>query len=178
MLALLLPGLLPQFVPRPAGSAPGAARASSARRSATVVCRGKKDAKWAKLLPADAPIAPGSVLVAAPGSFDHYFLESLVLLIDYDPDQGARGVLLVSAPAHAPVVAHFPALSIDASAIANTSGAGDSYVGGTAFGLMTGRPLAEAVRCGLAAARLTLQCDGAVAPELSPERLAACFALE
>jgi len=34
------------------------------------------------------------VLLAAPGSFDHYFLESLVLIIEHDASTGTRGVLL------------------------------------------------------------------------------------
>ena len=49
-------------------------------------------AKRAERLPASA-LAPGCVLVAEPGSFDHYFLESLVLLLEHGP-AGSRGVLL------------------------------------------------------------------------------------
>ena len=54
---------------------------------------------WTKM---DAPLMheveemlkPGAVLVAAPGSFDHYFMESLVLLLETTPEDGSRGVLL------------------------------------------------------------------------------------
>ena len=48
--------------------------------------------KWALPHP-DNTISPGSVVLAEPGSFDHYFLESLVLIIDHGPT-GTRGVLL------------------------------------------------------------------------------------
>jgi|MDSY01.2.fsa_nt_gb hypothetical protein len=33
----------------------------------------------------------GTVLVAAPGSFDHYFMDALVLILDISPSDGAKG---------------------------------------------------------------------------------------
>ena len=48
--------------------------------------------EWAKPMPTDS-LGPGSVLMAEPGSFDHYFLESLVLIIEHS-QEGTRGVLL------------------------------------------------------------------------------------
>eukprot|EP00316_Scyphosphaera_apsteinii_P015627 CAMPEP_0119323098 /NCGR_PEP_ID=MMETSP1333-20130426/59999_1 /TAXON_ID=418940 /ORGANISM="Scyphosphaera apsteinii, Strain RCC1455" /LENGTH=393 /DNA_ID=CAMNT_0007330475 /DNA_START=143 /DNA_END=1324 /DNA_ORIENTATION=+ len=39
-------------------------------------------------------LGPGSVVVAAPGSFDHYYLEGLVLVIEDSESSGTRGVLL------------------------------------------------------------------------------------
>ena len=38
-------------------------------------------------------LGPGSVVMAEPGNFDHYFLESLVLILKHD-DTGTKGVLL------------------------------------------------------------------------------------
>lgn len=49
--------------------------------------------KWALPAPKDS-LQPGSVIMAEPGSFDHYFLESLVLIIEHDAATGTRGVLL------------------------------------------------------------------------------------
>ena len=47
---------------------------------------------WALPRPAES-LGPGSVVLAHPGSFDHYFLESLVLILEHGPD-GTKGVLL------------------------------------------------------------------------------------
>lgn len=44
--------------------------------------------------PSAPVLVPGIVLVAAPDNFDHYFCESLVLLLDHDGERGSRGVLL------------------------------------------------------------------------------------
>ena len=49
--------------------------------------------KWVRALPS-ASVGAGSVIMAEPGSFDHYFLESLVLIIEHDPAVGSKGVLL------------------------------------------------------------------------------------
>lgn len=49
-------------------------------------------AKWARPQP-DASLAPGTILFASEGSFDHYFRESLVLLTAHD-EKGSVGVLL------------------------------------------------------------------------------------
>merc|ERR1719149_503917 len=38
-------------------------------------------------------LGPGSIVMAEPGNFDHYFLESLVLIVQHD-DKGTKGVLL------------------------------------------------------------------------------------
>ena len=54
----------------------------------------RKKESWARRLPAGMPIAPGSVLCAAEGSFDHYFMDSLVLVIEHSSDGGTKGVLL------------------------------------------------------------------------------------
>ena len=49
--------------------------------------------KW--VLPMDPDtLAPGSIVMANPGSFDHYFLESLVLVLEHSESEGTRGVLL------------------------------------------------------------------------------------
>ena len=60
---------------------------------ACIACRAKGES-WARRLPAGMPIAPGSVLCAAEGSFDHYFMDSLVLVIEHSSDGGTKGVLL------------------------------------------------------------------------------------
>ena len=49
-------------------------------------------ALWALPIENDT-LGPGSVVMANPGSFDHYFLESLVLVLKHDAD-GTQGVLL------------------------------------------------------------------------------------
>merc|ERR1719329_1474105 len=38
-------------------------------------------------------LGPGSIVMAEPGNFDHYFLESLVLIVQHD-ERGTKGVLL------------------------------------------------------------------------------------
>jgi hypothetical protein len=48
--------------------------------------------KWA-LPMAPETLGPGSIVMAEPGNFDHYFLESLVLILQHD-DKGTKGVLL------------------------------------------------------------------------------------
>mmetsp|Transcript_74595 Transcript_74595/g.180316 ORF Transcript_74595/g.180316 Transcript_74595/m.180316 type:complete len:421 (+) Transcript_74595:81-1343(+) len=48
--------------------------------------------KWA-LPMAPESLGPGSIIMAEPGNFDHYFLESLVLIVQHD-DKGTKGVLL------------------------------------------------------------------------------------
>ena len=48
--------------------------------------------KWVEPMPADS-LGAGLVLLSDQGSFDHYFLESLVLIIEHG-DTGTRGLLL------------------------------------------------------------------------------------
>lgn len=48
--------------------------------------------KWARPMNADT-LGPGSVILANEGSFDHYFLESLVLILEHG-EEGTRGILL------------------------------------------------------------------------------------
>ena len=88
------------------GLSVGAARASSPRRVASLVAglfseewmsrlgtQTNSKSKWVKPQPASS-LGAGSVLLTEPGSFDHYFLESIVLLIEHDENLGSRGVLL------------------------------------------------------------------------------------
>ena len=51
--------------------------------------------KWVEIMD-EEDLAPGTVIMAEPGSFDHYFLESLVLILEHDEDdaKGTKGVLL------------------------------------------------------------------------------------
>jgi sugar/nucleoside kinase (ribokinase family) len=51
------------------------------------------------------------------------------------------------------------------------TGAGDSLVAGTLFGLSQGRSLSEAVGLGLHLAKLTVETDGSVRQDLSPALL-------
>ena len=48
----------------------------------------KKKESWARGLPAQTPLSPGSTIIAAEGSFDHYFMDSLVLLIEHSEETG------------------------------------------------------------------------------------------
>ncbi len=56
-------------------------------------------------------------------------------------------------------------------AVIDSTGAGDALTAGVIFGLVNNLTLAESLRLGMAAARLTLGCHEAVAPELSPDVL-------
>jgi pseudouridine kinase len=51
--------------------------------------------------------------------------------------------------------------------ILDTTGAGDALTAGLIFGLLEGQPLAQAIRCGLRAAQLTLACRASVNPALN-----------
>ena len=50
--------------------------------------------------------------------------------------------------------------------ILNTNGAGDSFVGTTAAAIVEGHPIERAIKRGLFAAKLSVQSDAAVAPDL------------
>lgn len=60
-----------------------------------------------------------------------------------------------------------------AAKIRDVTGAGDALVAGTLFGLSEGRPLADSVGIGLAAAAMALESDRAVSEALTPEALLA-----
>lgn len=55
-------------------------------------CATNSKKQWALPMEPDT-LGPGSVVMANPGSFDHYFLESLVLILEHG-EGGTRGVLL------------------------------------------------------------------------------------
>jgi pseudouridine kinase len=57
------------------------------------------------------------------------------------------------------------------SEVVDRTGAGDALTAGIVFGLLNDFPIDEAVRLGVSAATLTLQCRETVCPELSLERL-------
>ncbi|HEX6120809.1 MAG TPA: PfkB family carbohydrate kinase, partial [Dongiaceae bacterium] len=57
--------------------------------------------------------------------------------------------------------------------VADVTGGGDAALAGTIFGLLEGRPLAEAARWGQAAAALTVSVPETVNPTLSPRALQA-----
>jgi pseudouridine kinase len=57
------------------------------------------------------------------------------------------------------------------SEIVDRTGAGDALTAGVVFGLLNGFPIDEAVRLGVSAATLTLQCKETVCSDLSLERL-------
>ena len=88
MLALVLP--LPPHTQLPAryGGAHHVQRI--ARRSEPCRCDVTRErAEWARRQ--RGPPRPGTVLVATPGSFDHYFMDSLVLVLDHDDEKGTSG---------------------------------------------------------------------------------------
>ena len=67
----------------------------AASRVHDVLCRATRgDERWARRVPAEEPLVEGSVIAATPGSFDHYFLESLVLILEHSDEAGTVGVLL------------------------------------------------------------------------------------
>jgi pseudouridine kinase len=57
------------------------------------------------------------------------------------------------------------------SEVMDRTGAGDALTAGVVFGLLNDFPVDEAVRLGVSAATLTLQCKETVCPDLSLERL-------
>jgi pseudouridine kinase len=63
---------------------------------------------------------------------------------------------------------HVPALQRD---IVDVSGAGDALAAAVIFGLLNEMPISEAVRLGISAAALTVQCPETVCPDLSLDRL-------
>ncbi|HIQ02487.1 MAG TPA: ribokinase [Anaerolineales bacterium] len=63
---------------------------------------------------------------------------------------------------------HLPAIT---APIVDRTGVGDALTAAVIFGLLEGLPPSEAVRLGLSAAALTLQCQETVCPGLSLERL-------
>jgi pseudouridine kinase len=66
------------------------------------------------------------------------------------------------------VSGHVPAIR---SEVVDRTGAGDALTVGVVFGLLNDFPIDEAVRLGVSAATLTLQCNETVRPDLSLERL-------
>jgi len=54
----------------------------------------------------------------------------------------------------------FPVLQIEKSAIVDTNGAGDAFLGGFLAGLLQEKPLEDCVKAGLYAARHILQVSG------------------
>lgn len=71
----------------------GPPTASPTREQRAGVVQARASNQWAKRLPDEVPLGVGSV-VCAVGSFDHYFSESLVLIIEHSDDEGTVGVLL------------------------------------------------------------------------------------
>ncbi len=63
---------------------------------------------------------------------------------------------------------HLPALAVP---IVDRTGVGDALTAAVVFGILEGLPASEAVRLGLSAAALTLQCRETVCPHLSLEDL-------
>lgn len=77
---------------------------------------------------------------------------------------GERGL----AYADASGTGHIPAVTTH---VVDSTGAGDALTAGVIFGLIQDMPLDEAIRLGVTAASLTLQCEESVAPHLSPDLL-------
>ena len=96
MTAVSLVGLVLRLPPQLQRSASSAHR--SVGRGGVPCCNGieweraERHREWVQ--PHDGPPKPGAVLVANPGSFDHYFMDSLVLILDHDEAKGTSGVLL------------------------------------------------------------------------------------
>jgi pseudouridine kinase len=63
---------------------------------------------------------------------------------------------------------HVPALQRD---VVDLTGAGDALTAAVIFGLLNDIPISEAVRLGVSAAALTIQCPETVCPGLSLDRL-------
>ena len=64
--------------------------------SPSIFCRAKTKDSWARRLPKSTPLAAGSVVCSAEGSFDHYFMDSIVLLVEHNEEKGSKGVLLTN----------------------------------------------------------------------------------
>jgi pseudouridine kinase len=77
--------------------------------------------------------------------------------------RGAQGLVAGGDPA-----VELPALH---ARCIDVTGAGDALVAGTLYGLCRNADLPEAARLGLAAAAITVECEGATDPRLCPEAL-------
>jgi pseudouridine kinase len=77
---------------------------------------------------------------------------------------GATGVVYATSQESG----HVPAMAVD---VIDLTGAGNALAAGTVFGLLNDMAVGEAVRIGVAAAALTLECRETVCPELSLERI-------
>lgn len=82
---------------------------------------------------------------------------------------GARGVILVESAKDSYI--HIPAEFVPKDKIINTTGAGDTLVGTTVFGLLEGKSLPEAVRRAVKASALTIQSALAVSPKICRQLL-------
>ncbi|HYD97738.1 MAG TPA: PfkB family carbohydrate kinase [Alphaproteobacteria bacterium] len=81
---------------------------------------------------------------------------------------GARALVVTQGPRGCLVAADGAVEAVPAApaAVRDVTGAGDSLIAGTLWGLGTGLPLMEAVRLGRLAAAVTLEYDGAIHPDL------------
>lgn len=79
--------------------------------------------------------------------------------------RGSRGIVLAAGP-ETSEIAIPPAAPVD------VSGAGDALIAGTLFGLMSGAGLADAVRTGARAAKLTIESPTTVSRALTPAAIA------
>ena len=84
----------------------------------------------------------------------------------YDTPTGSRGIYFgtIDIETGAPAIVHFPANIVPAHAIANTTGAGDSFAGGFVCAASREWPLDQAVALGQAAASLALYSHSPVSP--------------
>jgi len=87
---------------------------------------------------------------------------------------GSKGIYFgtIDIETGAPAVVHFPANIVPGRAIANTTGAGDSFAGGFVCAASRQWPLDQAVALGQAAAALALYSHAPVSSELTMEALA------
>ncbi|KAG2779315.1 hypothetical protein PC129_g2664 [Phytophthora cactorum] len=69
---------------------------------------------------------------------------------------------------HSVTMAHLPGMEIP---VKNCTGAGDSMVGGTVYGLLEGYDILQSCHMGMIAARKSLACEHAINPELAPQVL-------
>jgi len=113
------------------------------------------------------------------GCLDAAMRSNITVLLDVGVEvvlvtAGSKGIYFgtIDVETGAPAIVHFPANVVPGHAIANTTGAGDSFAGGFVCATARQWPLDQAVALGQAAAALALYSHAPVSSELTMEALA------
>ena len=149
---------------------------------ATAVLRRKglpEDAAGDASRPPAASYSAAAEAVAGRDNYDEKIRQNITVLLDVGVEvvlvtAGSRGIFFgtIDIETGSPAVVHFPANVVPPAAIANTTGAGDSFAGGFVCAASREWPLDQAVALGQAAASLALYSHAPVSSDLTMEALA------